>query len=47
VDIVNKKDGVVVSRMRIVVAADGKSRTNTAMDPSGQKTTAVLLFERR
>lgn len=47
VDIVNKKAGAVVSRMRIVVAADGRSRTNTVMDPSGQKTTAVLLFERR
>lgn len=46
VDIVNKKGGAVVSRMRIVVAADGKSRTNTVMDPSG-KTTAVLFFDRR
>lgn len=47
VDIVNKKAGVVVSRMRIAVAADGKSRTNTVMDPSGGKTTAVLLFDRQ
>jgi hypothetical protein len=47
VDIVNKKAGAVVSRMRIVVAADGRSRTNTVMDPSGQKTTAVLFFDRR
>ena len=47
VDIVNKKAGAVVSRMRIVVAADGSSRTNTVMDPSGQKTTAVLSFDRR
>ena len=47
VDIVNRKAGVVVNRMRIVVAADGNSRTNTVLDPSGQKTTAVLLFERR
>jgi hypothetical protein len=46
VDIVNKKAGAVVSRMRIVVAADGKSRTNTVMDPAG-KTTAVLFFDRR
>jgi hypothetical protein len=46
VDIVNKKAGAVVSRMRIVVAPDGKSRTNTVMDPSG-KTTAVLVFDRR
>ena len=46
VDIVNKKAGAVVSRMRIVVATDGKSRTNTVMDPSGQKTTAVLFFDR-
>ena len=47
VDIVNKKAGAVVSRMRIVVAADGRSRTNTVMDPSGEKTTAVLVFDRR
>lgn len=47
VDIVNKKAGAVVSRMRIVVAPDGKTRTNAVMDPSGQKTTAVLFFDRR
>ena len=46
VDIVNKKAGAVVSRMRIVVAADGESRTNTVMDPAG-KTTAVLFFDRQ
>ena len=45
VNVVNKKAGAVVSRMRIAVAADGRSRTNTVMDPSGQKTTAVLFFE--
>jgi hypothetical protein len=47
VDIVNKKAGAVVSRMRIAVAADGRSRTNTVKDPSGQKTAAVLVFDRR
>ncbi len=47
VDVVNKKAGAVVSRMRIVVAADGQSRTNTVTDPSEQKTTAVLFFDRR
>lgn len=47
VDIVNKKAGAVVSRMRIVVAADGRTRTNTVTDPSGEKTTAVLFFDRR
>ena len=47
VDIVNKKAGVVVSRMRIAVSPDGKSRANTVMDPSGQKTTAVLVFDRQ
>ena len=47
VDIVNRKAGAVVSRMRIVVAADGKSRTNTVTDASGQKTTAVLSFDRQ
>ena len=46
VDVVNKKAGAVVSRMRIVVAPDGKSRTNTVMDPSG-KTTNVMVFDRR
>jgi hypothetical protein len=47
VDIVNKKAGAMVSRMRIVVAEDGKSRTNTVMDPSGNKTVAMLFFDRR
>jgi hypothetical protein len=47
VDVVNKKGGAVVSRMRIVVAADGRTRTNTVMDPSGQKTATVLFFDRR
>jgi hypothetical protein len=47
VDIVNKKAGAVVSRMRIIVAPDGKTRTNTVTDPSGQKTTAMLFFDRR
>ena len=47
VDIVNKKGGAVVSRMRILVAADGKTRTNTVTDPSGKKTMAVLFFDRR
>ena len=47
VDIINKRAGAVVSRMRIVVAEDGRTRTNTVMDPSGQKTAAVLFFERR
>jgi hypothetical protein len=47
VDIVNKKAGAVVSRMRIALAADGKTRTNTVMDPSGQKAMAVLFFDRR
>jgi hypothetical protein len=47
VDIVNRKAGAVVSRMRILVAADGKSRTNTVMDPSGKNTTAVLSFDRK
>ena len=46
VTVVNKKAGAVVTRMRIVVAPDGKSRTNTLMDPSGQKTLAVLFFDR-
>lgn len=46
VDVVNKKGGTVVSRMRIVVATDGKTRTNTVTNAAGQ-TTAVMLFDRR
>ena len=46
VDVVNKKAGAVVSRMRIVVAPDNRSRTNTVMNPSGT-TTAVMVFDRR
>ena len=46
VDLVNKKAGAVVSRMRIVVAPDGKSRTNAVIDASG-KTTALLSFDRQ
>jgi hypothetical protein len=33
--------------MRIIVAADGKSRTNIVTDSSGEKATAVLFFDRR
>ena len=46
VTIVNKKAAAIVSRMRITVAPDGRTRENVAMDPSG-KTTAVLRFDRR
>ena len=49
VDVVNKKGGVVVSRMRIVVAPDGRSRTNsvTAIDASGRTTESVMVFDRQ
>ena len=46
VDVVNKKGATVVSRMRIVVAADGRTRTNTVMDASG-KPTNVMWFDRK
>jgi hypothetical protein len=47
VDIVNKKAGAVVSRMRILVAPDGRSRTNAVTDAAGQKRTALLFFDRQ
>lgn len=46
VDIINRKAGAIVNRMRIAVAPDGRTRTNTVMDASGQKTLAVLVFDR-
>lgn len=46
VSIVNKRAGAVVSRMRIVVAPDGRTRDNVVTDPEG-KTTAVLRFDCR
>ena len=48
VDVVNKKNGTVTTRMRIVVAADGKTRTNTVTgtDAKGQAMTMVMLFDR-
>jgi hypothetical protein len=46
VTIVNKKAGAIVSRMRITVAPDGRTRDNVVMDPSG-KTTGVLHFDLR
>jgi hypothetical protein len=49
VEVVNKKGGAVVSRMRIVVAPDGRTRTNTvvATDASGRTTESVMFFDRR
>ena len=49
VDVVNKKGGTIVSRMRIVVAADGRSRTNTAVatDAAGRKAESVMFFDRQ
>jgi len=46
VDIVNKKGGTIVSRMRIVVARDGNTRTNT-VQAVGQAKPTVLFFDRQ
>lgn len=46
VSLVNKKAGAIVSRMKIMVAPDGRTRDNVVTDPSGT-TTAVLRFDRR
>ena len=39
---VSKKGGKVTANTRIVVAADGKSRTVTSTNPKGEKTVAVF-----
>jgi serine/threonine protein kinase len=46
---VSKMGGKVTIRSRIVVSADGKTRTNTqtGMDAKGQKVSSVLVFERQ
>lgn len=48
-DVVNKKGGLVVSRMRIVVAPDGRTRTNTvtALDASGRAIESTMVFDRQ
>ncbi|HXW18657.1 MAG TPA: hypothetical protein VEJ39_10160, partial [Candidatus Acidoferrales bacterium] len=44
-----KKDGKVVYSGRIVVSADGKTRTVTlhAMDASGKKVTSVAVYDKQ
>lgn len=48
VEVVNKKNGKVTTTMRIVVARDGKTRTNavTGVNAAGQKVDNVLFFEK-
>jgi hypothetical protein len=45
--VTNKKGGKVTTRMRIVVAPDGKTRTNTVTgtDANGKAFTSVMLFD--
>jgi hypothetical protein len=48
-EVTNKKGGAVTTRMQIVVAPDGKTRTNTVKgtDANGKPFTSVMLFERK
>lgn len=48
-EIVNKKGGKVTTTQRNVVAADGKTRTNTTTgtDGKGQKVNNVAVFEKQ
>jgi outer membrane protein assembly factor BamE (lipoprotein component of BamABCDE complex) len=47
--ITQKKEGKVTSTIRIVVAADGKSRTvtNTSIDASGKKTASTSVYDKQ
>ena len=46
---ITKKDGKVISTTRIVVAADGKSRTVTSdgMDSAGKKTHSETVYDKQ
>lgn len=48
-EIVNKKDGKVMTTQRNVVAADGKTRTvtTTGTDAQGQKVNNITVFEKQ
>jgi hypothetical protein len=47
--IISKKDGKVVNTTRVVVSADGKTRTTTTngTDAKGMKTSAVSVFDKQ
>jgi hypothetical protein len=47
-EITSKKGGKIVSTSRIVVAADGKSRTVTSAgtNAKGQKVTTVAVYDK-
>jgi hypothetical protein len=49
VDVTNKKGNAVTTHMKIVVAPDGKTRTNTVTgtDANGKPFTSVMLFDRK
>ena len=48
-EVTNKKGNAVTTRMKIVVAPDGKSRTNTVTgtDANGKAFTSVMVFDRK
>ena len=48
-EVTNKKGSMVTTHMRIVVSADGKTRTNTVTgtDANGKAFTSVMLFDRK
>jgi hypothetical protein len=48
-EVTNKKDGKVTNTMKIVVAKDGKSRTNEASftNPRGIKVHNIIFFDRK
>jgi hypothetical protein len=49
IDVTNKKDGKVTNTMKIVVAKDGKSRTNEASfaNAKGVKVHNIMFFDRK
>jgi hypothetical protein len=49
IELTNKKDGKVTASGRIVVAADGKSRTvtMTATDPTGKKAKYTAVYDKQ
>lgn len=49
IEVTNRKDGKLANTMRIVVAKDGKSRTNEASftNAKGVKVHNVIFFDRK
>jgi hypothetical protein len=48
-DLTNKKDGKVTLTGRIVISADGKTRTVTVsgMDATGKKVTSTAVYDKQ